>query len=227
VFHIHDAFDINDHDIVLQKRATINGTVTADQYLSFSDKRIKHQIRQASGEHDMNTLKQINVKNFLLRDGDVPQKGVIAQEIEKILPAIVHEHEGFMPSICRDARVTSKGALNLNMSHLDGVVKADLYAGGALRIAYKGKTIDARIKQVRCKRGAMFIRLDKQAFPMGASVYIHGPHGKCKVIDKEYLFMTVLSALKNVDARVTALALSQMATMAVTVAAEPSPPTLQ
>jgi hypothetical protein len=202
VFRMHDAIDINDHDIVLQKRTTINGTVTADQYLSFSDKRIKHQIRPASAANDMDTLKKINVKNFLLRDGNVPQKGVIAQEIETILPDIVHEHDGYIPSICRDAHVTSKGALNI--SHLENTVKADIVAGGSLQITHRGKIMNAQIKHVREKRGALFIRLDKR-FRVGELVYIHGPYGKCKVIDKEYLFMTVMSALKHVDARVDAL----------------------
>jgi hypothetical protein len=202
VLRMHDAIDMNDDNIVLQKRATINGTVTAEQYLSFSDRRIKHQIRPASAANDMDTLKKINVKNFLLRDGNVPQKGVIAQELETILPDIVHEHDGYIPSICRNVHVTSTGALNI--SHLENAVKADIVAGGLLRITHMGKVMDARIKHVHEKRGALFIRLDKR-FRTGDPVYIHGPYGKCKVIDKEYLFMTVLSALKHVDARVDAL----------------------
>ncbi len=56
----------------------------------FSDKRLKENIRPA--KYGLNEVRKINVYNYNWKDDDTktPQVGVIAQEVQKIIPESVH-----------------------------------------------------------------------------------------------------------------------------------------
>ena len=56
----------------------------------FSDKRLKENIRPA--KYGLNEVRKINVYNYNWKEGDTktPQVGVIAQEVQKIIPESVH-----------------------------------------------------------------------------------------------------------------------------------------
>lgn len=56
----------------------------------FSDKRLKENIRPA--KYGLNEVRKINIYNYNWKEGDTktPQVGVIAQEVQKIIPESVH-----------------------------------------------------------------------------------------------------------------------------------------
>ena len=66
---------------------TVGGTVTCTDLNSTSDANLKDNVENLSNSIDI--LKQINPVSFNWKDGGKKSYGVIAQELEKILPELV------------------------------------------------------------------------------------------------------------------------------------------
>jgi small nuclear ribonucleoprotein (snRNP)-like protein len=87
----------------------IDGLASAKQFLTVSDMRVKKNIKRANGENDMRLLRKIKIHNYVLKSGNCVQKGVLAQEVEKHVPHIVHSIKGVLTSICDYKSVTKQG----------------------------------------------------------------------------------------------------------------------
>jgi hypothetical protein len=73
-----------------------SGTLTAIDFNSVSDEKLKTNVKSISNSIEI--LKQLNPVSFDWRMESVTSKksyGLIAQELEQILPELVHEHDGF------------------------------------------------------------------------------------------------------------------------------------
>jgi hypothetical protein len=193
VFNLNDNLLIEDKLVTINQNTTVNGTIIADAYHSFSDSKIKKKIKKADPSKDLQILKNIKIYNFKLKDGGASQKGVLAQDIEELLPEIVYEKRGFIPSICRNGRVTSSGSIGI--MGLEQSVIADLLKEKYLRVMVDGKKQDIVMTKVREKRGAIFIK-SQHHFGTGKEVYVFGPLSSCKTLDKDYLFMLLFNAVK-------------------------------
>ena len=193
LFTLGNGLDVSSNTVTIQQDTFINGTITANEYLSFSDRRIKKHITSANYLDDLELCKKIEIKDFCLKENGKRQKGVIAQEIEQLIPEIVHEKISFMPSICKYVKVTSSGSLVL--THYDKDTKASLKPGTKLQIQISGKKRTVNIERIVEKKSTLFIGINEQ-YPVGTIVYIKGPFGPIKTIDKDYLFMLLFSSVK-------------------------------
>jgi len=83
--------------------------VLASAYTAFSDARIKNIQGRSDGTHDLETLRGIEITDYLYKDtitkGDRPQKKVIAQQVEKVFPQAVGKSTDVVPDIYRKANV--------------------------------------------------------------------------------------------------------------------------
>jgi hypothetical protein len=73
-------------------KLTVSGDVTAIDFNSTSDKTLKINIEKLNNSIEI--LKQINPVSFNWKENGEKSYGVIAQELEKILPELVKDNNG-------------------------------------------------------------------------------------------------------------------------------------
>ncbi len=85
--------------------------VAAEEFNAFSDARIKDVVGLSNGYKDLNTLLQLEITDYTFKDkiskGDIQQKKVIAQQIEKVYPQAVKQIKGVIPDIYKTAEMTN------------------------------------------------------------------------------------------------------------------------
>jgi hypothetical protein len=193
------AMQATPNSVTITQNTAVNGTVIANDYLKYSDRRIKKNIRAADGHRDLEMIKQLRIVDFDFKEAApsaARQKGVLAQDLERIAPTLVTERAGFMPSICHTARSTTSGALVLPAAVTKDAADA-LKPGTRLHIKLVGGRTSryVTITRFRIKRGAAFLKTNEQ-YPVGTPVYIRGPYGRTKVINKDALLMTLISGIQ-------------------------------
>ena len=183
--------------VTLLQNTTVNGTIVANDFLKYSDRRIKKNINVSSGLKDYELIKRIQIKDFKFKELTGAQKGIIAQELEMLIPDAVKEKKGFMPSVCRIGYTTSYGSIVICGGDLD----FELDVGCRLQIKIGSKTRIVRVTHTRQKKNSMFIGISEQ-YPVGTQIYVRGPYGRVKVVNKDYLLMTLFNATKYLVAKV-------------------------
>jgi hypothetical protein len=80
-----------------------SGSVYAERFLAYSDRRIKNLIGTSDARQDLQTINKIAIKNYTMKDilkyGHQHFKKVIAQELEQVCPDLVTKHVDFIPSV--------------------------------------------------------------------------------------------------------------------------------
>jgi hypothetical protein len=96
--------------ITIPHDLTVVGTITCTTLTQTSDRRLKQNITPIDGPMALEVFKKLNFSFYELSSGKVKSAGLIAQEVEEILPDAVH---------------TSKlGEKSLNYNYIDMVCKA-------------------------------------------------------------------------------------------------------
>ena len=195
VFSLGPVLTSTNNAVTLELDTTVSGNITANEFIQYSDKRIKRRIKDADVDADVELLKRIPIKDFEFKEyRGKPQKGVIAQDIEKLIPGIVSTKKGFVPSICKTFMATTSGAIIIPPRHCRIPFKKDMRL--QVKVVGQTKSKFVNVMQIRCKKGSRFISLSEK-FPVGTAVYIRGPYGCIKGINKDYLFMLLLNATKH------------------------------
>jgi hypothetical protein len=197
IFTMGGALSCTPTQVTLLQNTTINGTIVANDFLKYSDRRIKKNINVSSGLKDYELIKRIQIKDFKFKELAGAQKGVIAQELEMLIPDAVKEKKGFMPSICRIGYATSSGSIAICGGDLD----FEIHVGRRLQIKIGTNTRIVRVTHIRKKKNSMFIGTSEQ-YPVGTQIYVRGPYGRVKVVNKDYLLMTLFNATKYLVAKV-------------------------
>jgi len=95
-----------------------SNNIMATGFAAFSDARIKDILDISDGARDLQTLDQIQITDYTLKDkvnhGNRPFKKVIAQQVESVYPQVISKHVDFIPNVYRKANAvtrTDKGYL--------------------------------------------------------------------------------------------------------------------
>lgn len=72
----------------------VKGKITANQIRNNSDINLKKDIQGISGS--LSIIKQLNGKQYKFKNSSDIQYGFIAQEVQKVLPNIVHKENGLL-----------------------------------------------------------------------------------------------------------------------------------
>lgn len=188
------AFSSTQTLVTLEQNTVVNGTLTATDFFKYSDARIKKNIRNADCAADYELVKKLEIKDFDFKEQVGAQKGVIAQRVAKLFPkSVVQVRRGFVPSICKIGQVTSTGSIVLRSVD---VADACLQKGDKVHVKVGGTSRYVVLLSIRRKRDAVFLGFN-ESWPIGTDVYVRGPCGKVKVVNKDYLFMTLFSATKH------------------------------
>jgi hypothetical protein len=142
-----------------------DGRIRASGFHVASDARIKKVIGRSSGKEDLAALDKIEITDYTLIDtvqnDKRSQKRVIAQQVEKVLPAAVNKSKNTVPDIMKKAP-QAKGWITL---------KSDLKVGDRVRLMAKEKdevqeVLEVKKDQFRTKLATE----DKEVFVYGREV---------------------------------------------------------
>jgi hypothetical protein len=170
-----------------------NNTLVSTQTVTTSDARIKNIVGASNKQRDLETLRQIDVTNYTFKDvvkqGNTPQKKVIAQQVERVYPQAVQQRTDFIPDIYAVARVDALPSgfiLNLEKTH-------GLKAGDKVKLvhAQRGEFIE-EVRQI----------IDEKTFSISASgiesadkLFVYGREvDDFRVVDYDALSMLNISA---------------------------------
>ncbi len=88
--------------------------IAAKLFKAISDKRIKKDFKISNAEHDLKTLKQIEVTDYRhideIKEGTAFRKGLIAQQVKSVFPEAVFSSTNYIPNVYSlSSQVTTKG----------------------------------------------------------------------------------------------------------------------
>jgi acetyltransferase-like isoleucine patch superfamily enzyme len=108
-------------DVSIYKNGTVSGTLTADEFFTSSDERIKTQIVNAEVSDALNFLNQMAVKTYKLMTPESSHEtvyGMIGQELAKIKSSLVKVSDRYIP-LNLDADVISMSYLRVKEHKLE------------------------------------------------------------------------------------------------------------
>lgn len=176
---------------------SLNGTLTA------SDSRMKRVIDHSDSQKDLDLLRQIQVTDYTYIDqvnqGSDVQKKIIAQQVEKVLPAAVKKKTDFLPDIYATATriepVDGRYVITVpNAHHLKDGDKVRL-------ILENGPEMYANVKPIDDK--SFSISSDTS---INSRVFVYGrEHNDVRCVDYDAISMLNVSATQELAKRVEAL----------------------
>jgi hypothetical protein len=201
----------------------VDGLIRADQYIAFSDKRIKNNIVDIDDEKALSILRQIKPKTYdyvdKLQRGTDSVIGFIAQEIKEIIPKAVTIVKDYVPTFYTNCHVAATDASNIVLvtSPIDlswnplhdtsGNAFMDA-AGNACSDASGNKCFNVKLydqsnNEIKCKTTAI---LDKRSFLMDTKInkdgeyFLHGQEvDDFHNLDKNAIFTVVTAAVQDID----------------------------
>ncbi|MBP7346387.1 MAG: tail fiber domain-containing protein [Sediminibacterium sp.] len=137
--------------------------IAANEFNAFSDKRIKNVIGVTSNTNDLNTLSQIRITDYTMKDkvqyGNKAFKKVIAQELKEVYPQAVNISTNTIPSIYQKATI-SNGWIAL---------ETDLVKGDIVKIITANSNKEVTVDEVA--KGKFKVALpDGEVFVYGKQV---------------------------------------------------------
>jgi len=208
LFQLGEVMQISPSNLNLSVDADVNGFITARNFFTNSDRRLKTNINYIDPRDDLNAIQDINVCDFtyiggIEETGARLQKGVIAQEIEKVMPAAVSEKIGFLPCILMIGKVDENGSCIViefhNKLKKEGI---DICCGDVLKIIVNGSSMVMNAISDIDSEGRFRISGSLKPF---SQVFVYGKQSTIKVVDHVHLFMTCVNAVKALASDVSDL----------------------
>ena len=163
-----------------------------------SDRRIKNVLGTSSGPADLPVLMSIEVTDYTFKDSvghsSRPQKKVIAQQVETVLPSAVSRVTEVLPDIFKKATVKD-GWINL---------ATDLAVGDRVRLLTKAERGVYEVTAVESGRFRTALS------PTEADLFVYGREVKdFRVVDYDAIAMLNVSATQELARQVEALQASE------------------
>lgn len=190
------------HSIVVDQR------IRAASYDVESDARIKQVTRRIPGQDSLETIRQLDVADYVYIDkithGGRTQRGLIAQEVAKVLPEAVGQSLGVIPNIYAPAASfqfdAAKKRLSVELKH-----PHDLEIDDVVSLVMGDLLTQAKVMDV-ASSNSFVIAADKRP----ARLFVIGKQVKdFRTVDYDLVFTTGISALQELDRQVQALKKSE------------------
>lgn len=206
--NFNNALFITRSNVQINYPVTVNGIVTANDFLSVSDKVFKCNIKGTSPEDDLSIIRDIQIKHYEMFDTKHKKKGVIAQDLEDVIPESVYIKEGYIPSLYKQGTMSTPTMVCINhvASIPDGLVP-----GKQIKVLTPtDDVLHLTLTKVHLKIADNVLELHfdanetlRQIFYVGLQLFVYGHYHIYKIIDKDYLFMTAINAIKALDQKLS------------------------
>lgn len=193
--------------INMLKDVNIHGTVTARNYLVVSDQQFKTGIEVTSAHADLDIIDQLNVVTFNYKDMlSVNRKGVIANDVEMVIPDAVSYHTGFIPNIMSYGMISNgKIMLEINQANnikINSILRVQFHDTNA---SLSPEWVDVVVLDLSVSHELASITVNKPLPTKYSQVFIYGIMDTYKVVDHDYLYMTCINAVKALKSKVDTL----------------------
>ncbi len=178
-----------------------NSTVFTTGFYLYSDERIKKDIKPL--ENSLDLINKINPISFKYIDyvqkGTINNYGVIAQEIEKIIPEVVNSHKDYIPNIYKNVDKYDNNLLRL-------YIKTDeLSVGDNIKIYDINNKYHYK-KIIEIAEDYIVIDEPIENYEEGTDVFIFGKEvDEVKNVNYEALFVINIKATQELHQRLRAL----------------------
>jgi hypothetical protein len=178
-----------------------NSTVFTTGFYLYSDERIKKDIKPL--ENSLDLINKINPISFKYIDyvqkGTINNYGVIAQEIEKIIPEVVNSHKDYIPNIYKNVDKYDNDLLRL-------YIKTDeLSVGDNIKIYDINNKYHYK-KIIEIAEDYIVIDEPIENYEEGTDVFIFGKEvDEVKNVNYEALFVINIKATQELHQRLRAL----------------------
>ena len=177
--------------------------VSAQEFDALSDARIKAIVGRSDTRDDLATVRQLQITDYRKVDkvqyGGRLEKGVIAQEVEKIVPEAVSTSTNYIPNIYARATAISctNQTLQLTMAQPHGLV-----VGDQVRLLTDKDTLQVRVTAVP---SPLVFTVD-QVKSAPTQVFVYGKQvGDLRAVNYDRLFTTGLGAIQELAKRMDAV----------------------
>jgi len=196
-FTLEAYLDVNGAANTSQNRSDLLHSIIADNRIRAgtgvdiaSDARIKTVLGESDGASDLRTLSQIRITDYRYKDtvekGSLPQKKVIAQQVESVMPNAVTKVTDVVPDIFR------KAAIQDGWVELD----TDLKKGDVVRLVADKSVGNYEVTEVA--EG----KFRTEFKPEGGDVFVYGRQvSDFRVVDYEAIAMLNVSATQELARR--------------------------
>ncbi|MCB9315487.1 MAG: tail fiber domain-containing protein [Lewinellaceae bacterium] len=179
-----------------------NAVIKVGAVHAMSDRRAKKDFVLSNPANDLALLQRLRITDYKYKDviakGDVPKKGVIAQEVEQIIPEAVGLSADVIPDIyalAKNTRLDAGGTLHLSMDQAHG-----LKAGDKVRLIAGDRqaefTVSAVASSTEFSVGGWLASAPEKVFVYGREV------NDFHSVDYDYLFTLNISATQELARRV-------------------------
>ncbi len=208
VLKMNDRLSLSTSNMTTWVDIDVFGFVTARNYYTYSDRRLKKNIQSTDPQEDLKLIQGIDIRQFEFVDphqnnGSI-QRGVIAQDIEECVPQLVNTYNGYLPNIFCDAKTGYDGkSIRIvgkpNIAH-------DIDPKDILLIKTNNQrtSMSVHVQSVQTRGDTCVIFLD-ETIPLNEAIFVYGKLDECKVVDTNYLFMTCVNAVKALAQEVASL----------------------
>jgi len=181
----------------------IGRILTGAEFDAASDARIKEIADRSDTREDLATVRQLQITDYRKVDqvqyGGRLEKGVIAQEVEKVVPEAVSTSTNYIPNIyARAAAVNcTNQMLRLTMAQPHGLV-----VGDQVKLITDQETLQVRVTAVPSP--LVFVVEAGKSAP--AQVFVYGKQvGDYRSVNYDRLFTTGLGAIQELAKRMDAV----------------------
>jgi hypothetical protein len=178
-----------------------NSTLFTSGFYLYSDERIKKDIQPL--ENSLDLINKINPISFkyidFVQKGTINNYGVIAQEIEKIIPEVVNSHKDYIPNIYKNVDKYDNDLLRL-------YIKTDeLSLGDNIKIYDINNKYHYK-KIIEITEDYIVIDEPIENYEEGTDVFIFGKEvDEVKNVNYEALFVINIKATQELHQRLRAL----------------------
>lgn len=173
--------------------------ISAQFFLAHSDQRIKDIVSRSDAMADLKVIRQLQVTDYRMKDsitsGPDLHKGLVAQEVEKVIPGAVNRSVNYIPDVYQPANKLSHDAVQQTLT-LNVAKPHHLKAGDWVRIFADKEVLEIQLTAIPSATSITVAAKSpvKQAFVYGRRV------NDFLAVDYDRIFTTGISAIQQLAA---------------------------
>lgn len=213
VLNMNNMVKITLSNVDFSQSINIKDNVSATNYIKYSDRRLKRNIRDTNLQDDLELIRKIQIKSFKFQKSDDYVKGVIAQDIYDVVPqavktspyviefddpiAVEVQHDSSCLLVaCEELDENIKKGAILRVVSIDKKTTYDVVVGN---VTYKYFKLDGKVFKT------FIIRVAADIENLPNEVLVVGVIDDVYTVNYDILYLTAINAIKELDNKIKRL----------------------